>query len=102
MKANYLVLYKTDEIILIKDECLIYNTMSITNDAENVVYDVHKRFNLVGKILYYVDTDGMVDILDHDGNGVFTGFQFGFANMAEFNKAYSLDVPYWSWEYERI
>jgi hypothetical protein len=35
-------------------------------------------------ILYYIDTDGRVDILEHDGNGNFTGFKPGFDSEEDF------------------
>ena len=102
MKAKYIVQYKDSRCILIKDEALIYGTMSVTNDAESVVEDVHKRFNLTDKILYYIDTDGRVDILGHD-NGIFDKFISGFDNISEFNKKYDVNAPvFYLDEYESL
>ena len=61
--------------------------MTVTNDAEAVVKFLKDNVILVGNaILYYIDTDGRVDILEHDGKGNFTGFKSGYASLDDFNK----------------
>lgn len=50
--------------------------MSVTNDAENVVAWLHQMLDLSDKRVEYVDSEGRVDRLLHDG-GVFTGFAPG-------------------------
>ncbi|MDE3097557.1 MAG: hypothetical protein KGK07_16345 [Chloroflexota bacterium] len=51
---------------------------TITNAAEEVVADLHHALGLrASERVFYVDTDGRVDELLHDGVGKFTGFAFG-------------------------
>lgn len=84
-RANFNLVYSTPKWILIKDNSVIMNTMSVTNDAENVVSFLKENAILIGEsILYYIDTDGRVDILEHDGKGNFTGFKPGFPNVESF------------------
>jgi hypothetical protein len=83
IQAGYTLEEQTDIYILIKD---LNVGRSITNDAENVVEDVHNRYNLKGRILFYIDTTGCVDILEHDDNGKFTQFSFGYDSKEDFDK----------------
>lgn len=68
--------------VLIQDKCDDdnYYAMSVTNDAENVVRYLMNIFELKGKRIFYIDTDGRVDELEHDGEK-FTGFKFGYDNL---------------------
>ena len=50
--------------------------MSVTNDVEAVVKDLHDRGVLKGRRLFYHDSTGSLDELKHDGKGKFTGFEF--------------------------
>lgn len=84
LRANFSIERNTDNWILISDNAIVYNTMSITNDAEGVVDVLLKSGDLKkDKILYYVDTDNRVDILDHDGIK-FTGFLPAYSNFNSF------------------
>ena len=72
---------------MIRDNAVEMETMSVTNDAEAVVAFLKEHAILIGDSkLYYIDTDGRVDILEHDGNGNFTGFKFGYNNEEKFWK----------------
>lgn len=51
--------------------------LSVTNDAENVVRDMQVQGILGRKKLYYVDSMGNLDELEHDGQGRFIGFKPG-------------------------
>lgn len=53
------------EMILIEDTG---EGMSITNDAENVVQEVHGEVGLSGRVLMYRDTEGRIDQLLHQDN----------------------------------
>ncbi len=75
MGAVYRVEIQTDEQILIKD--VGKNCMTVTNDAEAVVRDLHRNGMLGRRRLLYIDTEGNIDELKHDGNGVFQGFTPG-------------------------
>ena len=91
LRAKYSVLIVTPEVILIKDECETYNTMSVTNNAEAVVYDVFKTIGLpANKKLFYIDTMNLVDQLEHDGNGEFIRFSYGFKDEESFFAFYKL------------
>lgn len=87
LKANFSLVMNTPDWVLIRDNSNEKQTMSVTNDAENVVRFLKDKAILIGdSILYYIDTDGRVDILEHDGNGNFTDFKFGYDNEEEFYK----------------
>lgn len=40
--------------------------MSVTNDAENVLAQIHREIDLTGKDVTYTDSEGQVDRLIHD------------------------------------
>ena len=87
LKADFSLVMNTPDWVLIRDNANETQTMSVTNDAENVVKFLKDKEILIGdSILYYIDTDNRVDILEHDGNGTFTGFKAGYENEEEFWK----------------
>lgn len=80
-----MIITNTDYVLL-EDKAIVANSMSITNDAEAVVEDlIAKGYVKPNTLIYYIDTDGRVDRLLHDGIK-FTGFQFGFDSIHEFHK----------------
>jgi hypothetical protein len=76
-KADYLAYYFPSHLIVIID--LDKDSVSVTNDAENVVYDVNKSFHLgnfiADCIVLYRDSMGTWDQLLIDKNGKFAGFE---------------------------
>ena len=50
------------------------DSVSVTNDAEDVVSDLHTQ-GLGSRRLLYFDSEGCLDELCHDGHGNFTGFR---------------------------
>lgn len=66
----------TDDVVFIHDMCLMYQRMSVTNDAENVVREVYITYG--NKRIMYRDTDGQWDELVH-ANGVFVTFARGYS-----------------------
>lgn len=74
-KATYRIESQTEEQILIKD--VGKDCMSVTNDAEAVVRDLHRNGILGDRRLLYIDSEGEIDELKHDGNGAFQGFAPG-------------------------
>jgi len=68
-RADYEVVKITDDVIWIAD--LNLGSISVTNDAENVVADIQRRH--ADKRIIYRDSDGNWDELKHKG-GQFTGF----------------------------
>ena len=50
--------------------------MSVTNDAEAVIEELHKQVDLTDKKVQYTDSEGQVDRLLHEG-GIFAGFAGG-------------------------
>jgi len=77
MKFAYDIVRDKPNKILITDRCDEHGCMSITNAAELVIEDLHKKGLLSPeKRVYYEDTMGAVDELCHDGEK-FTGFAFG-------------------------
>ena len=88
LKSDFSLVFNTPEYVLIRDNSNEMQTMSVTNDAENVVMFLKENAILFKDTkLYYIDTLGRVDMLEHDGNGNFTGFASGFENEDEFFKA---------------
>lgn len=79
--SSFTLIESSDSHILIKDNKI---GMSVTNDAENVVKYLSENFETKDKIIYYIDTEGRVDILGHDNNGNFTDFKLGYRNMGTF------------------
>lgn len=71
MRSRFYVQDVTDEAVYIVDLANECQTMSVTNDAENVVANVAKSFG--NKRIVYQDTNGQWDELVHD-NGVFVRF----------------------------
>ncbi len=90
LRANFTILKDSDRIMLIRDDANKNQTMSVTNDVKNVIKWLYDRGYLKNenKILYSICTDESIDILHHDGKGNFTGYEYGFANVEEFNKNY--------------
>jgi hypothetical protein len=74
-KATYRVELQNEEEILIKD--VGKDCMTVTNDAEAVVRDLYRNGMLGERRLLYIDSEGSVDELKHDGKGVFQGFAPG-------------------------
>lgn len=73
-KAHYEIVRETPSYILIRD---LGTCLSITNDAENVVRKLFADGLLEPeRLLYYIDTNGEVDQLEHDGKK-FIGFKPG-------------------------
>lgn len=85
LRATWNVIKDTKDYLLIKDMCEQYNCMSITNDAEEVINNLYKTNFINNKIVYYIDTDGRVDILEHDNKGNFLSFKYGFESLEEFD-----------------
>jgi hypothetical protein len=82
MKAKYYVEGSNNEWIFIVDDfdenC---PSMTVTNDAESVVGDLHEKGLLFAKMapskrIFYLDTEGNIDELIHDG-GRFIRFRSG-------------------------
>jgi hypothetical protein len=87
-KAKFKVIEQTDEYILIKDECIKHECMSITNDAEAVVEYLLKNYSVRNKKIYYIDTAEQVDELEHN-NEKFIGFKPGYEDIHIF-RAYNV------------
>ena len=70
-RAHYDVVKVTPEIVWIRDR-VEDGVISVTNDAENVIKELHNKHP--GARIIYRDSDGAWDELKHDGCGTFTGF----------------------------
>lgn len=66
-----------DDWVLLEDVSAQFGGKTITNDAEQTVKTMHELRRLKQRRLFYVDTDGRIDELLHDGNGKFLGFGHG-------------------------
>ncbi len=51
--------------------------LTVTNDAEAVVAELHRSGRLGIRKLLYWDSEGSLDEIHHDGRGGFTGFGCG-------------------------
>ncbi len=89
MKAEISIENITNDYFLIRDRAEIMETMSVTNDAEAVVKFLYDKDSLGDKILYYIDTNDRVDILEHN-KAIFTGFKPGFSSIKDFIKKHPL------------
>ena len=65
------------DCVVIRDTGHVYGCPTITNDAEDVVRAISKHGLMVGKRLFYYDSEGQLDELLHDGRGGFLGFAPG-------------------------
>lgn len=73
--ANYRIEEQTEDRIVIRD--VGKNSMSVTNDAEDVVHTLELYGVLNGRHLFYYDSEGRLDEILHDGKGGFLGFAPG-------------------------
>jgi hypothetical protein len=74
----------TRTIAAIRDDGGNAGFMSVTNDAEAVIADLHAKGEAgPGVRVLYCDTDGRWDELCHDGAGRFTGFRPGAASLGK-------------------
>ncbi len=88
LRARFSININSLKYILIEDLSNKYGTMSITNDVENVLVYLNCNGILAGyPTLYYIDTEGSVDIIMYDNNYKFIGFKTGFTNKEEFYKS---------------
>lgn len=76
MRSRFYVQEVTDDAVYIVDLANECGTMSVTNDAENVVANIAQEYS--NKRIIYRDTDGQWDELVHD-NGRFLRFAPGRA-----------------------
>lgn len=75
VRARYIIDKEDEKTVVIAD--VGTTQMSVTNDAEAVVRDLHERGALRGRRLFYYDSEGRLDELVHDGRGVFVNFAPG-------------------------
>ncbi len=84
-RPHYTVIASSENVLLIKDNCELFECMSITNGAEIVIQELHEEFNCKDARIFYIDTENKVDELLHDGNGKFLAFKPGnFKSLEEF------------------
>ena len=74
IRSTFHFVEMTPEKIVIADDANRNGTMSVTNDAENVVESFLEMYGPEMKFFYY-DTENELTELCHDGK-VFTGFGF--------------------------
>jgi hypothetical protein len=75
--AQFEIVSETDEVVTIRDIGPWHLHPTVTNDAKTVVADLHATRNLGARKLLYYDSENILDELEHDGNGRFTGFAPG-------------------------
>ena len=68
-RSNYQITHINDVFVFIID---LNGQRSVTNDAENVVSELHKRYP--GKRIVYRDSMNQWDEMKHDNNGNFVDF----------------------------
>lgn len=73
-RASYVIERQSDTIIVIAD---VGTGITVTNDAEAVIQEMHERGLLQTQQVLYYDSEGQLDELKHDGKGRFTGFAPG-------------------------
>lgn len=80
VKAHYIMEKEDEKTVVITDVGTTH--MSVTNDAEAVVCDLHEKGILRGRRLFYYDSEGRLDELVHDGHGRFLSFAPGSGKEA--------------------
>ncbi len=90
-EAVFTIIENNPRFILIRDDCNMYGSKSVTNDAENVVQKLMKIAENKYVKFYYIDTMGYVDILEHDEKGNFLGFTTGYSSWRDFD-AHKLSI----------
>lgn len=72
VNSKFTIAYSDNDIVILIDHD---NGASVTNDAENVILWLVEHFggSLSGRNVYYRDTTGVYDQLNHQNN-IFTGF----------------------------
>lgn len=76
-RSNYRIEESSDTALVIRDLGPWNRYKTVTNDADNVVAELHASGKLGNRRLFYYDSDGRRDELVHDGNGVFLTFAPG-------------------------
>lgn len=81
--AKFSVVLSTRDVVILKDLGPWSEHLTITNDAENVVASC--RDYLSGRRLFYIDSEGAVDELAYESDGVgrlhFRGFVPGYRTI---------------------
>lgn len=73
--ANYSIVKESSKYVVLNDLGPWDKFLTITNDAENVVKTLKPI--LLGRRLYYYDSDGDLSELKINGGGKFVGFATG-------------------------
>lgn len=73
--ANYSIIVDREKFVLLLDMGPWDKFKTITNAAEDVVFDMYAHKGLGHRRLFYVDSDGDITQLVHDGNGNFIDFR---------------------------
>lgn len=90
LRADFDLVINTPDFVLIRDNANYTQTMTVTNDAENVVKFLKDKSILYrDNRLFSICTDDTVDELLHDGNGKFLGFKFAAQNEREFYRLFT-------------
>jgi hypothetical protein len=74
--AEFAIIEVKPDYIYIQDISDSKPSMTVTSDAARVVAELHERFNITEKRIFYMDTMQNIDELDHE-NGIFKGFRPG-------------------------
>ena len=70
-RAHFFIEQQNDNAVTIVD--IGHTVVSVTNDVEAVVLELHKN-GLGKRKLFYYDSEGQLDEILHDGNGNFIDF----------------------------
>lgn len=75
IKSNYTVVEDTQFHVTIEDLGPWDEYMSVTNNVEKVLLELHLSGIIKGKRLFYIDSERRKDEICHDGKGNFEGFR---------------------------
>lgn len=73
-RADFAIAHTDDRLLVIVDVGPWHSRPTVTNDAEAVIAELHRRGVLGKRRLIYRDSDRRWDELTHDGAGKFKGF----------------------------
>lgn len=74
MRASFSIIRSTNDYLFIRDTGQWGSAPTITNDAENVIQWLYENKLIIGKRLFYLDSEDEFGELLHQ-DGVFKGFK---------------------------
>lgn len=92
MRAEYSIVHQTPSLVIIRDTGSARGKMSVTNDAEAVVQDLHQNRVLVeGAALHYYDSEGELAGIAWEGREDSVGFYAVLDGRRQLGRKWSME-----------